>query len=116
MSVEVLTALCCGCGEARFVKRCYVGGRPERRLRCDYCRATTMHAVVMGGDDDYAERANADVNAAARRPPITVVSVPGLTSPIVWVKSHRIALVRPELDPEEAEGVEEWLLVLAAED
>ncbi len=111
MSAEVLTALCCTCGEARFVKRNYVGGQPERRLRCEHCRVTTTHAVVLCLDDDARERDNAKPSAPVA-PDVEVgvdeidmlrmmgwnfAVVPGLIDMGCLVESQRLVLMRAGL-------------------
>lgn len=93
MSVDVLTALCCQCGEPRFVKASYVGRSRERRLRCEHCRRTTLHAVVGAGDPDPVPQTTI---AEAEARGLFVVAVPTLPDGVdaVWCPEARTMIAR----------------------
>ena len=62
IALDVLTALCCECGNARTVSRRGGAGDGNRRLRCTHCGVTTMHAVVglSGTEGCWREFRNTD--------------------------------------------------------
>jgi hypothetical protein len=57
VSVAQRQALCVECGAVRTVKAQYIG-RGSRKLRCESCRRSTVHAAVNWDGTDLREEAN----------------------------------------------------------
>ncbi|MCR6491717.1 hypothetical protein [Cellulomonas sp. P24] len=114
----VIDALCCECGTVRTVKRSYVGGAGERRLRCATCRATTPHAPIRDVNDDYREHLNAARPVRGDLDPLdvvrslgwTVIEVADLRAMASVVRSVGVVLVRPNLVPDDLVRVAERVL------
>jgi hypothetical protein len=74
---ELRQALCLECGAVRHAKVTYIG-RGSRKLRCDGCQRTTVHAAVNweGVDDrEEANRKQAQGNAETVRELAALVSM-----------------------------------------